>query len=145
MKYPCPCCGYLVFEEPPGSYDICPICFWEDDIVQLRFPEATGANRVSLVQGQNNFAAMGACEERVFKHVRRPLPEEQREPEWRPVGPQRDQYESAGNDVSGMDYWSKVIAPDYPKASIRLYYWREDYWRARGSPDGSNPSDSSRA
>jgi len=31
--YPCPCCGYLVFTEPPGSYDICSICFWEDDPV----------------------------------------------------------------------------------------------------------------
>ncbi len=37
-NYPCPCCGYLVFTEPPGSYTICPICFWEDDISQLRFP-----------------------------------------------------------------------------------------------------------
>lgn len=25
VLYPCPCCGYLVFEEGPGSYDICPI------------------------------------------------------------------------------------------------------------------------
>ncbi|WP_248129036.1 CPCC family cysteine-rich protein [Pseudomonas sp. W2Aug9] len=26
--FTCPCCGYAVFEEHPGSYDICPICFW---------------------------------------------------------------------------------------------------------------------
>ena len=36
-KLPCPCCGYLVFDEPVGSFDICPICDWEDDDVQLRF------------------------------------------------------------------------------------------------------------
>ncbi len=22
--YPCPCCGYFVFEESPESYNICP-------------------------------------------------------------------------------------------------------------------------
>ena len=33
---PCPCCGYLVFDEEPGSYSICPICYWEDDAVQLQ-------------------------------------------------------------------------------------------------------------
>jgi hypothetical protein len=25
-RYPCPCCGYLVLDEEPGSYEICPIC-----------------------------------------------------------------------------------------------------------------------
>ncbi|WP_368483116.1 CPCC family cysteine-rich protein [Streptomyces niveus] len=23
--YPCPCCGYLVLGDMPGSYEICPI------------------------------------------------------------------------------------------------------------------------
>ena len=36
-EYPCPCCVYLMFGAPPGSYDICKICFWEDDLSQLRF------------------------------------------------------------------------------------------------------------
>ncbi|MBO0846033.1 MAG: hypothetical protein J2P22_11530 [Nocardioides sp.] len=36
-EYPCPCCGYLVFDEEPGSYDICAVCGWEDDLSQLRF------------------------------------------------------------------------------------------------------------
>jgi len=43
--YPCPCCGHRIFDEPPGSCDICKICFWEDDNVQLRWPDyAGGAN-----------------------------------------------------------------------------------------------------
>jgi hypothetical protein len=25
-QYPCPCCGFLVFDEEPGSFSICPIC-----------------------------------------------------------------------------------------------------------------------
>ena len=32
VKYTCPCCGYKTLdEEPPNTYDICEICFWEDD------------------------------------------------------------------------------------------------------------------
>lgn len=47
--YPCPCCGYLVFDEEPGSYDNCPVCGWEDDLSQLRFPTMAGANRPLLL------------------------------------------------------------------------------------------------
>jgi hypothetical protein len=48
-RFPCPVCGYFVFDEPPGSFAICPICFWEDDIVQLGFPlMAGGAMPLSL-------------------------------------------------------------------------------------------------
>jgi hypothetical protein len=35
MKYTCPCCGHKTFNEPPGSFDICPICYWQDDIMDL--------------------------------------------------------------------------------------------------------------
>lgn len=37
-KFPCPCCGYLVFDREPGFHQVCPICGWEDDLSQLRFP-----------------------------------------------------------------------------------------------------------
>jgi hypothetical protein len=39
---PCRSCGHRVFSEPPGLYDICPICFWQDDDVQLRWPDYDG-------------------------------------------------------------------------------------------------------
>lgn len=54
MKYKCPCCGYYTFnDKPDGNYDICPVCFWEDDPIQLQDPNyAGGANKVSLLQGQ---------------------------------------------------------------------------------------------
>ena len=53
---PCPVCGYLVFDEPPGSYAICPICFWDDDRIQLGYPlMAGGANSVSLYEAQQQF------------------------------------------------------------------------------------------
>src|SRR5438045_4005235 len=49
--YPCPCCGHLVFADPPGSSDICMICFWEDDATQLRYPDlADETNVMSLTE-----------------------------------------------------------------------------------------------
>jgi RNA polymerase subunit RPABC4/transcription elongation factor Spt4 len=50
---PCPSCGFLVFSELPGSYDICPICGWEDDDVQLKWPGLRiGANSICLYESQ---------------------------------------------------------------------------------------------
>ena len=28
--FKCPCCEYLTLDSR-GEYDICPVCFWEDD------------------------------------------------------------------------------------------------------------------
>jgi len=53
MAHPCPCCGHLTFNQPHGSYDLCPVCFWEDDAYQLRYPELLGrANGITLVEAQ---------------------------------------------------------------------------------------------
>lgn len=77
-KYQCPCCRYYTYEhEPDGSYDICPVCFWEDDIVQQEDESYEGgANRVSLIQARENFKSYGACEPHLTEYVRRPLPDE---------------------------------------------------------------------
>jgi len=61
-SYPCPCCGHRVLDAMPGSYEICPVCFWEDDGVQFRWPTmAGGANKVSLIKAQGNYQHFGAC------------------------------------------------------------------------------------
>jgi hypothetical protein len=74
--YPCPCCKHLTFDSV-GEYDICPICFWEDDPVQEEKPDlAGGANKVSLVEAEQNFLKFGASEREFLKHCRQPLPAE---------------------------------------------------------------------
>ena len=65
MNYRCPCCRNLTFDdEPPGTYEVCPVCGWEDDPVQFKDETyAGGANKVSLVQARKNYAEHGACDD----------------------------------------------------------------------------------
>lgn len=78
MNFLCPCCGYLTFdEEPSGTFEICPICYWEDDNVQNEDADYEGgANGISLNQARKNFTKYGAIQEKFIKDVRKPLPEE---------------------------------------------------------------------
>lgn len=78
MKYKCPCCGFYTFyERPNGNYNICPVCFWEDDLTQLNDENLSGgANKVSLAQGRRNFLELGACEKEKVQYVREPADDE---------------------------------------------------------------------
>ncbi|SKB11889.1 conserved hypothetical protein [Planktothrix sp. PCC 11201] len=85
-SYPCRCCGYLTLtEEPPGTYLICPICFWEDNEDIDNWSIWTGSNQVSLRQAQKNFLEFGACELEWLKDVRSPTVDEARNPNWEPI------------------------------------------------------------
>ncbi|MEZ5429151.1 MAG: CPCC family cysteine-rich protein [Pyrinomonadaceae bacterium] len=120
--YPCPVCGYFVFDEPPGSYAICPICFWEDDQIQLGYPlMAGGANSVSLFEAQKQFMREGASEYRFTGPVRRPTDSDSRDPQWRPFDPNKDPHL----------HWDLETDHERWRASgmaACLYYWRDDYW-----------------
>lgn len=105
-EHPCPCCGYLVFDEEPGSYDICEVCGWEDDLSQLRFATTGGgANQSALAECQQQFIA-----------TKRPEPDRRRDPEWRPLDLAIDRIEvpERGRDY-GMTYADDRTA---------YYYWR---------------------
>ena len=74
--FPCPCCGYLTFATR-GEWDICPVCFWEDDPLQAEDPNYRGgANEESLNEARSNYAKYKVSELRVREYVRDPLPEE---------------------------------------------------------------------
>jgi hypothetical protein len=107
----------LVFEEPPGSDDICMICFWEDDVTQLRWPWLAGAtNAVSLVEAQRNVIRLGASEERFVGDVRPATPTEPIDEGWRPITDQ-DRFEKPEDTAA------------WPEDRTRLYYWRPTFWR----------------
>lgn len=114
-KFTCPACGYLVFDNPPGSDEVCPICFWEDDLSQLRFPKTIGANKVSLIEAQENFRNIGAVEERLLEHTRQPDVKDKKDEQWRPIDLSQDRIEEL---VPGKDY-----SMTYPEDLTKLYYW----------------------
>ena len=78
QRFACPCCGYLTLgEQPPGTYLICPVCSWEDDVVQFNDPDYQGgANVTSLNEARANFRIFGARSEGDLPCVRRPRDEE---------------------------------------------------------------------
>ena len=119
-NFPCPCCGRQVFEEGPGSYDICAVCFWEDDPVQLRWPDwRGGANRPNLIDAQANYASFGAMEERFRGNVRAPRHDETVEDGWRRIDLSLDDFEPLG-----------VAESDWPADYTTLYWWRSSFWRS---------------
>ena len=114
--YTCPCCGYRTLGDWPGSYEICRICFWEDDPVQILDPWYAGsANRPSLVEAQQNFVAFGACEQRLKAFVRPVVSTDERDPEWRHVDDRdrpairapRDLAENEWKDLNAWYYWKR--------------------------------------
>ena len=99
-KYRCLCCGCRTLYAR-GEYDICPVCYWEDerypyiknnvlyvlgqgqqegdgeydgtDVLDLQ----SGANHgLTLRQGRENYRKFGACEEGMIVYVRKPFEEE---------------------------------------------------------------------
>lgn len=72
MKFACLCCGFLTLDrQPPGSWSVCPVCFWEDDYAQgLDTGLAGGANELSLDDARRNFAATGSSSPRFSALVR---------------------------------------------------------------------------
>ncbi len=57
QKFRCPCCGQpTLSEQPPGTYEVCQVCGWEDDDVQYQDPDFSGgANFLSLNQARKCF------------------------------------------------------------------------------------------
>lgn len=80
-KHKCPCCEYYTLtEEPPGTYEICKVCFWEDDDIQYDDPTFEGgANEMSLNKAKKNYLKFGAISEEYLKKVRPPLDSEKEE------------------------------------------------------------------
>ena len=58
---PCPCCGACSLDEP-DEYDICPVCWWEDDGQDNHNADRVngGPNyQLSLTQARLNFLTHG--------------------------------------------------------------------------------------
>ena len=76
IRFACPCCRYPTLSQS-GTYEICPVCFWEDDSIQSADPTyRSGANRESLEEARASFEAIGVMNRRFAAKVRPPTPDE---------------------------------------------------------------------
>lgn len=117
--YPCPCCGRVTFGGPPGSYEICAVCFWEDDTIQLRWPDyGGGANTPSLIEAQRTCAEVGAMESRFVGNVRAADESEPLDEGWRRIDLAVDRFEARG-----------VQKAPWPADLTALYWRRSTFWR----------------
>lgn len=74
----CPCCDCRTLAAR-GAYEICPVCFWEDDGQDDSDADdvSGGPNGdLSLTAGRANYRLFGASREEDLPHVRRPHPHE---------------------------------------------------------------------
>jgi hypothetical protein len=104
-KYICPSCGFNVFQEPPGSFEICPLCDWEDDRVQLRLPGfAGGANKKNLYQHQ--FRSVKAIPLHIREHQGY-----HRDENWRPLREDERVADGPGIGSESAPYYWKAEGP----------------------------------
>lgn len=78
VKTICPVCGYLTlvrYIATAPAYDICPICFWEDELWPdevSNLDAGGGPNRVCLGEARENYRNFGAAEPGLKPYVRLP-------------------------------------------------------------------------
>lgn len=75
--YRCPVCSYRTLHSR-GEFEICPVCFWEDegDIENIDVPTYGPNNGLSLADAKKHFQQFGAVDESLVSKVRKPNTEE---------------------------------------------------------------------
>lgn len=64
---PCRCCGYKTLRSR-SEYDICRVCFWEDDGT-VEGGRYSSVNNMNLNEAKNNFLNIGAVEARFLQYL----------------------------------------------------------------------------
>ena len=70
----CDCCGFNTMSADIGEYDICPVCFWQDDGSGfLDVDEPSSANMgITLGRARENYRMFGAFHRSHVDNVRPP-------------------------------------------------------------------------
>ncbi len=103
-KFQCPCCGCLTLDERFG-YEICPVCFWEDDCkkdrsLDINSPSAANHD-LTIARARENLRKFGACSEDMAKNTR--LPEESEI---------TDEYRRIMAEKTALRSWQESLAAD---------------------------------
>lgn len=78
--YGCPCCKHRTLRGRGGGFEICQVCYWQDDGQDEHDADIVrgGPNgELSLREARDNYRRFQASDPRFVAHVRAPLPEEQ--------------------------------------------------------------------
>ncbi len=68
----CPCCQYKTLSVN-SMYDVCPVCYWQDDPIQNQLSDFEGgANEVSLQQAKENYNQYSAVQKELMQFIRKP-------------------------------------------------------------------------
>ena len=99
-EVPCPSCGfYSIGESIFGSFNICDICGWEDDNVQLANPSSSGgANKISLIESQIIILNKIPLEIKEYNGIKR-------DRKWRPLNKQEI---AKFNKEKEIKYWKNM-------------------------------------
>ena len=70
----CSCCGYMTLEGSAEEtmYDICPVCFWENDGCKSD-EDYSEPNHMTLGQARENFRKFGSCDHKSTDISRKPF------------------------------------------------------------------------
>ena len=75
---PCPVCGYYTIVDDFPIMDICPVCFWQYDIIaQEQSDRIIGPNHgITYNQAKKNYKKYGAISIEHIEHTRPPFENE---------------------------------------------------------------------
>jgi len=124
--YPCACCGHMAFERQPGSYDVCPICWWEDDEVQLRpnWWNFGGPNKPIRV-AQWKYQRRGQLPpDAVWE--REPIEGDVRDPDWYPLPEEAPVEALSAKAPSGREYFDALGEEETDEGYPYYWRWTED-------------------
>jgi Cysteine-rich CPCC len=65
--FKCPCCAYKTLKRR-GHFEICPICFWEDNGVDEN-EDYSSPNHMTLKEGKQNFDRYGSADLKCINSV----------------------------------------------------------------------------
>jgi hypothetical protein len=125
QRYTCPCCGYKTILRADTFYDLCPVCFWETDPIQLADPYYKGgANQSSLAEAQQNFILFGACEKEDVPKTRMPLADEIRDENWQTID---EKGENTEGSLFFKRQWNETTGnPKTDDWGTSFYYFQTD-------------------
>lgn len=114
QRFARPCCGFLTLHEAArGSYELCPVCHWQDDGMRFSDPDYEGgANAESLNRARANCRMLGASSPEATGYVRPPLHEE------RPVSNRLVMLRNVLNNWQNHDLDDSIYVPSGSALSL---------------------------